>query len=256
MDRRGRGNQGAHGGARRPGCAPFPPRVRRRATIPKIALLLAAGWIALLAATAALAEVAGSLEWARSAIESADRSALVALWYGRDERTVSVAEGLTMLGKPAGTVPLTVFAVLAFAASGRPRDAATVLLSVVGSGALYLAIVGLVERPRPEMFGVRTGFSFPSGHAVATLGLAIPVAVGLVRARGRDFLAIAAGFLAIAIALAVGATRPYLQHHWPSDVGVSWLIATVWAAWVDRALARADARSYCASAPGTLQTRP
>lgn len=64
-------------------------------------------------------------------------------------------------------------------------------------------------------------FSFPSGHATASLAVALPLAAAL----GP----LAASFV-IGIALLVGISRCYLGVHYPGDVIIGWIVA--WSTWI------------------------
>ena len=73
----------------------------------------------------------------------------------------------------------------------------------------------LYERPRPPLPLVETtGFSFPSGHAVATGAIAVALAIVLVPAgiRRRTI-----ELLAILVVIAMATSRVYLRAHWISD---------------------------------------
>lgn len=59
-------------------------------------------------------------------------------------------------------------------------------------------------------------FSFPSGHATASLAVALPVAAAL-----GPVMASAV----IALALLVGISRCYLGVHYPGDVVIGWIVA-------------------------------
>ncbi len=89
-------------------------------------------------------------------------------------------------------------------------------LSMAASQALIGPIKALYARPRPPVSLVETtGYSFPSGHAVAGAAIAIALVVVLVPAgpRRRNLEMIAAAFAVI-----MGLSRVYLRAHWLSDV--------------------------------------
>ena len=139
---------------------------------------------------------------------------------------------LTQLGSMEGLTAVLILAVALLAVARRWRDLVS-LVAIVVSGRIAIELLKLaVDRPRPsftphpvEVYSL----SFPSGHAgnsMLTL-LAIVLIAAPARWRGR------AVSLAIMSSLAIGATRPFLGVHWPSDViggwafGIGWVVALV-----------------------------
>lgn len=89
-------------------------------------------------------------------------------------------------------------------------------VAMVLSQALIGATKAAYERPRPPLSLVETtGYSFPSGHAVAGATIVIALVIVLVPAgpRRRNLEMLAAAF-----AVAMGLSRVYLRAHWLSDV--------------------------------------
>ena len=81
-------------------------------------------------------------------------------------------------------------------------------------------------RPDLEMHAVTVqSLSFPSGHAANSMIAFVAIALFCAPARRRG----SALTLAIAASLAVGATRPLLGVHWPSDVLAGWIFGLAWA---------------------------
>ncbi len=85
-----------------------------------------------------------------------------------------------------------------------------------------------VARPRPQLpAGIGSlltapdRFSFPSGHAAATLSVALPLATALPTP---------AAFAVLALAMTVGLSRVYLGVHYPGDVLMGWMLAALAAA--------------------------
>lgn len=112
----------------------------------------------------------------------------------------------------------------------RRRIEALLLTGVmIGEGFWDDVVKFAVRRPRPELFPrpALHSFSFPSGHAFATLCLLVMVAAlawrylpGLLR---WPVLA-----LALLLAFGIGASRVYLGVHYPSDVIGGWFAAGAW----------------------------
>lgn len=112
------------------------------------------------------------------------------------------------------------------------RSAVFFLLASAGAGLLNLAAKLLVERPRPyvaevvEAVYAAGGWSFPSGHAMGTMGFALSVYFVSRRLRPRiQWLALAFG---LTLTGSVGASRIYLGVHYPSDVLAGWALGAAW----------------------------
>ena len=139
---------------------------------------------------------------------------------------------LTQLGSVEGLMAVLILTVALLASARRWRDAVS-LVAIVVSGRIAIELLKLaVDRPRPSFTPHPVevhSLSFPSGHAGNSMltFLAIALIAAPARWRGR------AVALAIVSSLAIGATRPYLGVHWPSDVvggwafGIAWVIALV-----------------------------
>ena len=151
-----------------------------------------------------------------------DERFLHALVLRRRRRLDRLMRGVTHLGDAA--VCVTVAALLAsgalpaLAAGGR-RGA----FALVASHLVVQLLKRSVSRPRPAMpTGVEAlvqppdRFSFPSGHAAATLSVALGVAWALPAAPAS---------MVVALALLVGLSRCYLGVHYPGDVAAGWSLA-------------------------------
>lgn len=131
---------------------------------------------------------------------------------------------LTQLGGVYFLMPLSglVIAILYFV--GRRRAALLLFLTVAGERLLLDGIKILVERPRPELQEhpvVTHSFSFPSGHAANTMTVFVAIALFALPERHRGWSIPTAIFLAALI----GATRPWLGVHWPTDIVGGWMLA-------------------------------
>jgi membrane-associated phospholipid phosphatase len=106
-------------------------------------------------------------------------------------------------------------------------------------------------RPRPALWETLihpSGFSFPSGHAVASAAFYPLLGWVLLRRRGA---AAGVGYAVGALfALFVGLGRLYLGVHWPSDVLAGWLLGFAQSA---PAIAWLRKQSYRSSSTRSLQ---
>ncbi len=109
------------------------------------------------------------------------------------------------------------------------RAAVFLALSMAGAWGLNLAAKVLVGRLRPELFerlSIAPGYSFPSGHTMVST--AFFLSLFLISWRLLPRYRWPTGVLSILLILGVGASRSYLQVHYPSDVLAGWLLSGAW----------------------------
>jgi len=111
-----------------------------------------------------------------------------------------------------------------------------VVTAMLGSVALTVAGKVVVGRSRPPLADAvppyETSASFPSGHtlnATVFVGVVVYVVLRHLAARWARALVVAG---AVVLALAVGASRVYLGHHWLTDVLVAYLLGLLWVGFV------------------------
>lgn len=114
------------------------------------------------------------------------------------------------------------------------RPTPAILMAVAAAGSVLMTVVGkdLVGRVRPPLAlavpPYETSPSFPSGHTLNSWVLWILIgyliATRLPTRRG----AVIASIIAVLLATAMGMSRVYLGHHWPTDVLVAWALGTAW----------------------------
>lgn len=135
---------------------------------------------------------------------------------------------ITESGSAPATLILALLGSTLLVWRGRLFDAGALLAIVLGGRLVVEVLKQLIARPRPDLDLHAVTFqslSFPSGHAANSM-IAF-VATALLCAPGRHRRS--ALTLAIAASLAVGATRPLLGVHWPSDVLAGWIFGLAWA---------------------------
>lgn len=137
----------------------------------------------------------------------------------------------TYLGGVAGTALVTLVALIVLWRARRLLDAVFVVACVAGITVILTVLKNVFERERPQ-FGsaipLPHSYSFPSGHA----GTAIVLygALGLLLAERAASRRRAAAWLALAVALvlAIGASRVLLNVHFVSDVLAGYAIGLAW----------------------------
>jgi membrane-associated phospholipid phosphatase len=147
-----------------------------------------------------------------------------------------------------GTLPFCAALVLSAAAwcltRGERRLALLWILAGLATEATQEGLKRVVARPRPALWPYlipHSGYSFPSGHALASAAFFPLIAWTWSRARPREKAP--AWTIAVALLLFVGFGRLYLGVHWPSDVLAGWALGVAEVSLVIR-LARPPQAAY------------
>jgi undecaprenyl-diphosphatase len=143
-------------------------------------------------------------------------------------------------------------AALAIAAWRRCRMVALLVVASTLTRPLVEHLLKIaVGRPRPQLSQMvnGVGYSFPSGHVMAssTLWLMVPVVLSLYHSSRKVWWASVVGSLT-AVAL-ISASRVYLGVHWFSDVVAGALAAAVLLAGLDLGFRRLHERRHCPASP-------
>ncbi len=105
------------------------------------------------------------------------------------------------------------------------------VVALVGVAVMNQALKGVFARARPVFehpYSVGSGWSFPSGHSMATFvaaGMLAYLGVLFAKSAARQLLAV---ILAVAWSVAIGFSRMYLGVHYFSDVMAGFAAGTVW----------------------------
>lgn len=137
-----------------------------------------------------------------------------------------------------GTLVVSAITLTGFVMMWRRRhDFAVYFIVAVAGGALLTSVLkNRFDRPRPAaesaLITLPESFSFPSGHSMASLCVAVAGSYLALRSElsraGKAWVVVGLGVWA----LLVGWSRVYLGVHWPSDVLASWLLGSAWLALV------------------------
>lgn len=131
------------------------------------------------------------------------------------------------LGYEYGVVPVDIVLVLALALRRHYRESVFAAVATGGSGLLNVAAKQVFARERPglwESIAPEHNFSFPSGHAMGSMTLALVLVLLAWPTRWRwPVLAAMVVFVPM-----VGLSRVYLGVHYPSDILAGWAAASVW----------------------------
>jgi undecaprenyl-diphosphatase len=151
----------------------------------------------------------------------------ILLWIHRHGPPLDLAfRASWLLGVAWFCVPLVVLAAAWHLARRERREALAWVAMGAAAAILPELVKALVARPRPTLWPwliPTSGYSFPSGHAVA--GTALYPFLGWLALRPRG-LGRAGYALGLAVGVFVGVGRLYVGVHWPSDVVAGWAIGT------------------------------
>jgi undecaprenyl-diphosphatase len=213
----------------------MPPRIGRLRAFGRRREVVLVALLAVLAGGAwGFIEFAGAL--GDGAAARFDEGVLLAFRGGADpagsRRIESAVRDVTALGSLSVLTFLTLAVVLYFALDGRPRTSLYVVVAVAGGAALTFALKFLFDRPRPSLIAPEAlpgDPSFPSGHAAVSAVVYLTLGLLLAQAVPKRRLKAYVVALAVALTLAVGASRVYLGVHWPTDVLAGWALGGAWA---------------------------
>ena len=141
----------------------------------------------------------------------------------------SLAWMFTALGSPRFVVPISAAMVAVLLIRREFTRAWFAFMALAGGAALAYVTKAAFALAKPHHLpgsDEMAATSFPSGHAVLSLLLALTLLV-LWEPRDRNARRLMLTIV-LAVVLAIGASRIFLGTHWPSDVLAGWLFATLW----------------------------
>lgn len=142
----------------------------------------------------------------------------------RSDIATLIAKGLNFIGSGIVTIPLRILVAIYLLIRRRRRALATWIVTwIVAEIGLTVAKAWFMRTRPLNPLVVINGYSFPSGHAVATASIAVALVLVTLpagpRRRKWEFVAAAAAFV-------MALSRVYLDAHWFSDVVAGTLLGT------------------------------
>jgi len=131
------------------------------------------------------------------------------------------------LGYGYGVVPFDIMLVAVLAVKRRLREGLFSGVALIGSALLNVVTKQLFARERPDLWesiAPEHTWSFPSGHAMGSMTLALVLVLLAWPTRWRWLVTLV---MAVFV-LMVGLSRIYLGVHYPSDILAGWTAATAW----------------------------
>lgn len=161
----------------------------------------------------------GGLDW--------DISILMAIHQTAQPTLDAIVPILTKFGTQWGVFPFSVGVALVLLYRKRWRSLTYFLIAMVGCGQINLLAKSLLHRARPSLwdYPAHANFSFPSGHAMSSMGLIAALVILTWSTRWCQPIV----WLGSIFVIAIGWTRLYLGVHYPSDILAGWMMAIVWA---------------------------
>jgi membrane-associated phospholipid phosphatase len=171
------------------------------------------------------------LLFAGSALARLDHALASSLHVSASPQGVAAFRSFTFFGGGTGLTIVSALVTLLLLARRRRLDAIVWLVAMMGVAVLNAALKFAFVRPRPAFeapHAVAEGWSFPSGHAMATFVAAGMLAYYGVRAARRARMRTCIVVAAVVWTVAMGFSRLYLGVHYLSDVVGGFAAGTVW----------------------------
>lgn len=133
----------------------------------------------------------------------------------------------TTIGNVEALIPITLLIVAYLLYKKQRRNALIVTFGLGGAAAANVVLKLIFQRDRPELWDrliVESGYSFPSGHAMATSALIFALIVILWNTRWRLVAILFGGFLMVMI----GLSRMYFGVHYATDIIAGWSLSLAW----------------------------
>jgi undecaprenyl-diphosphatase len=159
-------------------------------------------------------------------------SSIISFVQGMESSAMTgIMKFFTFIGAGLPIVIIAVFIlIILYFAFGHRRELILFAIAVVGSALLNVLLKLLFHRARPDMHRIIevTGFSFPSGHAMAAFSLYAILIFLLWKHASTGFARVLLLLIGSACIAVIGLSRIYLGVHYPSDVIAGYLASGFW----------------------------
>lgn len=165
-----------------------------------------------------------------------DKSVIESIQSPFSEEFTKMVTKITFFGSVTWIVTLvSIFSLFLFLLSKKHYALYLILTSALGGGFNW-GLKYLFQRERPDIAPLLSvsGYSFPSGHSMASVILYGSIAVVCIRLIKNKYINGLIWLLAFISSLTIGWSRIYLGVHYPSDVvagfvaGAAWLTISAW----------------------------
>jgi len=139
---------------------------------------------------------------------------------------------ISLLGSGLSYIIILVAAIFLLGRYRRWLEIGALTICLSGGAALNLLLKHLFQRARPDMFRMvqESGYSFPSGHAMASVYFFGMAAFLIMRTVPTWRWRLVVATLAVFLIIAIGISRIYLGVHYPSDVVAGYAAGSMWLA--------------------------
>lgn len=137
---------------------------------------------------------------------------------------------ITDIGFGTGYIGIVGFTLIILAYKRRWSHISALAICLAGAGLLSFLLKNTFQRLRPDTFFLvtETSFSFPSGHALATMCFYGMLAFFIMRETSSWPLRLWVATLTLFLSLAIGISRIYLGVHYPTDVVAGYAVGFMW----------------------------
>ncbi|WP_308636323.1 phosphatase PAP2 family protein [Paenibacillus silvisoli] len=169
----------------------------------------------------------------RNKLTQFDESIISAIQGQENDTLTAIAKFFSKIGSSSIFIPaVLVIAVILFVVLKHRKELVLLLGGLLGSTLLNSLIKSIYKRARPDIHRIveQTGFSYPSGHSMASFTFYFLITYLLWRHVPRRRWRIALLIFSAAMIVCIGLSRIYLGVHYPSDILAGYWVSALWVA--------------------------